>query len=53
MGKNSTKENNKNKSLKINNKNITSPSQKTIDFIISYSKVTRSVLKNKDLICLN
>lgn len=35
------------------NKEILSPSKKTIDFILSYSKSTKSILDKKFLITLN
>ena len=54
MNKNFTKSQ-KNKPFnkrEINNETI-SPSKKTIDFILSYSKSTKSILDKKFLISLN
>ncbi len=54
MNKNFTK--NQKKSVlnkKEINKEILSPSKKTIDFILSYSKSTKSILDKKFLISLN
>ena len=54
MNKNSTKSH-KNKEI---NKNLKTqldnyPSQKTLDFILSYSKTTKSLLANKFIVSLN
>jgi hypothetical protein len=57
MGKNFTKseKNNKIHNSKNRTKSISkiTPSRKTIDFIIAYSKSTKSILDRKFLISLN
>ena len=53
MEKNSTKKNKKNKIFQSNLKTQQGPTKKVLDFIVAYSKVTKSVLKNTNTICLN
>ena len=54
MNKNSTKSQKNNKASKeIITRLDQSPSKKTIDFILSYSKSTKSLLAKKFLVSLN
>ena len=57
MGKNFTKRDKKQKIHKtkasIESLSTVSPSLKTIEFVLSYSKSTKSILDNKFLVSLN
>ncbi|MGY8979302.1 MAG: hypothetical protein ACKVLD_00695 [Flavobacteriales bacterium] len=53
MGKNFTKQNQKNIISNHNLKAKQGPSLKVLDFIVAYSKVTKSVLRSSNTICLN
>lgn len=53
MSKNSTKKNKKYKVSLNNSKTEEGPSKKVLDVIVAYSKVTKSVLRNSNTICIN